>query len=187
MGRLDEAFAEFDRARTLDPLSSGIRTSIGSTLYMARRYDDAITQLRAGLEINPSSPTTHLYLAESYEQKGMLAEAAAEARRGAELAPGNPFLVAETARLAALAGRRAAALKAAADLTATARLGRMPAESIAYIYVGLGDTDRAFEFLMKAEAERSPGLLWAKLEPMFDPLRTDPRFAILLRRLRLEP
>ena len=185
MGRLDEAFAEFDQALTLNPLSSGIRTSIGSTLYMAHRYDDAIRELRAGLDVFPGNVSTHLYLAQAYEQKGMLAEAAAEARRGAELAPESPFVVAETARVAARTGQVAAALKAAASLTATSRLGRMPVESIAYIYLALGDKDRAFEFLMKAEAERSPGILWAKLEPMFDPVRNDPRFAALLRRLQL--
>lgn len=185
LGRFDEAMTELEQARRLDPLSVNIRNSIGTTLYFARRYDDAITELQKSLELDSGRPLTHYYLAASYEQHGMLVEAMREVRRGLELAPRFPLLLAESARLAALNGDRSAALSIANELAASARQTRIPAEAIAYIYAGLGDHDRLFEFLNQAEAEFAPAVLWIRSHPEFDSIRSDPRYADLLRRLRL--
>jgi tetratricopeptide (TPR) repeat protein len=180
LGRFAESEAEFVRAKSLDPLSTSIRVSFGEMLYMARRYDEAIAELRPAHDLDPSAPGVYLFLARAYQQKGMLPEAVAEAQRGQRIAP-QPILVAELARLAAAQGRRADALKALPDLISSPL---SPIE-IATVFAALGDADRAFEFLRRAERERSGALLWAKVDPALDSLRDDPRLAQLLRVLRL--
>jgi tetratricopeptide (TPR) repeat protein len=180
MGRFAESEAEFVRAKALDPLSSSIRTSFGNMLYMARRYDEAIGELQSSLELDPAVPSTYWNLVFVYHQKGSLAEAIAQAERAMRIAP-HRMLVAELGRLAAESGRRADALKALAEVTAA---GLSPNE-IATLYASLGDRDRAFEFLQRAERERSTGLLAARVDPAFDSLRDDPRFERLLRRIGL--
>jgi len=187
MGRLDEAFAQFDEARALDPRSSGVLTSIGSTLYIGRRLDEAITQLRASLEVDPGNTTTYLYLALSYEQKGMLENATEEVRRGLRLNPLSTSLRAERGRLEAMSGRRAEALATARALVSPGTPKWRSLHDAATVYIALGDYDRAFDLLNRAVREHTPGLLWAKLDPAFDPLRKDPRFARLLTDLRLLP
>jgi serine/threonine protein kinase/tetratricopeptide (TPR) repeat protein len=185
MGRFDEAFAEYQQASAIDPLSSSIRTSIGATLYLARRYDEAIAQLRSSLDLDPENPTAYTFLAGCYEQKGMLAEAAAEVRRALQLEPEDPYALAELARVTALGGDRAEAARIASSLGERAVKERIPGDAIAYIYVTLGDNDRALEFLGRAEQERWTGLLWAAVAPEFDPIRGDPRFSQLMQKLQL--
>lgn len=187
MGRFDEGLAQFELARAIDPLASAVRTSIGGSLYNAHRYDEAIAHLRASLDIDPGNPNTHTFLAACYEKKGMLSEARAEARRALEIEPSDSYALAELGRVAALSGDRTEARRIATGLTARARQERIPGDAIAYIYAALGDKDRAFAFLDEADQERWPGLLWAKVAPELDPLRADPRFDGLLRKLRLSP
>jgi tetratricopeptide (TPR) repeat protein len=186
MGRFDEGFAQLNEARALDPLSATVRGSLGSALCFARRYDEGIAELRAGLAIDSGNASTYWDLASCHEARGMMAEAAAETRRGLQIAPRYPFLLAETGRLAAAGGNRAQALRIAADLTARSGDSRVWSETIGLIYAALGENDRAFEFLDRAERERSPSLLWAKVDPLWDSLRGDARFPDLLRRLRLQ-
>src|SRR5262249_40060676 len=176
MGRSDEAIAELKKAKQLDPLSASIRDSSGTVLYMARRYDEAIAEFRATVDLDPTNPSPYSKLAYTYEQKGMIKEAIAEAERGMRVAP-HRVLTAELARLAALDGRRADALKGAADLIAA---GIAP-NYTATIYAALGDRDRTFDFLDRAEREGTPYLLWIKVDPTYDSLRDDPRFQRLLR------
>src|SRR5262249_54519705 len=148
----------------------------GTVLYMARRYDEAIAEFRATIDLDPMNPAPYSKIAYVYEQKGMIKEAIAEAERGMRVAP-HRVLTAELARLAALDGRRPEALKGAASLVAA---GISP-NYTATIYAALGDRDRTFEFLDRAEHEATPYLLWIKVDPTFDPLRADPRFQRLLR------
>ena len=184
MGRSDEALAEGEQAAALDPLSASIRGTLGTALYMARHYAQAITELRSSLDLDSGVASTHTYLAYCYEQQGLLDQAVAETQRGLQVAPGNIYLLAELGRLSALRGDRAGALRVAADLEKSRKADPF-SESIAYIYAALGDNDRAFQFLRKAEQSRSVTLIWAKVDPIFDSLRGDPRFADLLRSLRL--
>jgi tetratricopeptide (TPR) repeat protein len=180
----DEAFAQFDQASAIDPLSPAIPVSIGSTLLFDGRYDEAISRLRASLANNPDTPGAYYYLAVCYELKGMLAEAATETRHGLDIAPRHEFLLSESGRLAALGGRRADAVKVAADLAARPSGGSIPV-TIAYVYAALGDTDRVFGALNRAQTERSPSLLWLRSDPMFASLRGDPRFSEVLRQVGL--
>jgi tetratricopeptide (TPR) repeat protein len=180
MGRFAESEAEFVRAKALDPLSGSIRTSFGNMLYMARRYDEAIAELGSSLEIDPGAPATYFNLAFAYHQKGLLDQAANEAQRGLQVTR-HRMLIAELGRLAAQAGRRAEALEALRQVIAAG----LPPNEIATIYAALGDRDRAFEYLRRAEREHATGLLWAKVDPALDSLRDDARFANLLRTLGL--
>jgi TolB-like protein/Tfp pilus assembly protein PilF/tRNA A-37 threonylcarbamoyl transferase component Bud32 len=186
VGRLEEASREFNQAAALDPLSPPIDVEVGSILILQGRLDDAITRLRGTVGRHPADVGAHYYLAVAYELKGMLPEAAAETRRGLEAAPQNVFLLSELGRIAALEGRRADALKIVADMASVPR-GPFSQAMIAYVYAALGDTDRMFAALERAESDRSPQLLWLRTDPVFAPFRTDPRFTRMLDRLRLAP
>jgi TolB-like protein/tRNA A-37 threonylcarbamoyl transferase component Bud32/Tfp pilus assembly protein PilF len=181
-GRLEEGFAQFEQASALDPLSPAILAGAGSTLAFAGRYDDAMTQLRASLDLDPNGPGAYYYLAVCYELKGMLAEAAVETRHGLDLAPRSEFLLSEQGRLAALSGRRADALKVAADLSGMSSGGSVPV-TVAYVYAALGDKNRAFAALNRARIERSPSLLYLKIDPLLASLRDDARFSDLVRQV----
>jgi TolB-like protein len=186
MGRLDEALAQLQDARARDPLSAGIRTSLASTLYVARRYDDAITEFRNSLEIDPASPTTYYQLALAYLRKGLIGEADAVIRQGMDRAGVVLPLRIVAAASAALKSDRAGALDDLNQLGQDPQIDRY-GDMMAYAYSCLGDRDRAFEFLARAERAGAPSLLYAKVEPIFDGMRDDPRYDDLLRRLRLVP
>ena len=181
MGRFQEAEAQFVQAKALDPLAINIRVSLADMLCMARRYDEAIAELNAARDLDPSTQAVYLYLAHAYRQRGLVREALAETERGLRLGP-LALLDAEKARLQALSGRRADALSTAAALEKEPRFS--PFE-MATVYATLGDADRAFAFLVRAERERTGALLWARVHPDLDPLRGDERYASLLRTLRL--
>jgi serine/threonine-protein kinase len=180
MGRFAESEAQFLRAKSLDPLAANIRISLGNMLYMARRYDESLAELTAAHEIDPASQAVYLFRSRAYRQKGMIAEARAQAEQGLRLGP-QALLDAELARLTALNGQRDNAAK---TLTSLTNSGFSPFE-IATVYASMGDSDRAFTFLEKAERERTAALLWAKVDPELDPLRNDSRFEPLLRSLKL--
>ena len=187
MGRMDEAVTQFKQAAALDPLSPAIAVDLSIAPLFAGRSEDAIAALTAMLSRHPGTPGAHYYLAVCYELKGMLAEAEAETRRGLEVAGEgriHEFLVSEVGRVAALEGRRADALKVIAELSSTPGGGFTQA-TIAYVYAALGETDRMFDALQRAEAARSPNLLYLASDPLLKPFRTDPRFIRLLERLQL--
>lgn len=185
MGRFDEALAEYEQAKALDPLSAVIRTDTATALYYARRHVDAIAELQASLAITPDVAMTYYWLAVCSEQARDLSEAARAVRRGLELAPRHPYLLAASARLAVLNGQRAQALATMREIAASAR--PIDSDALAQAHAALGDRDRVFEALNRAEAERSPMLLWIVRDPVYEFLKADNRFIDLMRRLRLDP
>jgi tetratricopeptide (TPR) repeat protein len=187
MGRLDEAFAEFERARTLDPLSVAIRDSVGSTLVLARRYDEAIAELRASLQTGSGQSSTYYYLIYAYAMKGMFGDAAAVIADGTAKMGSSPTMTAVSGLVSAMAGDRSAAHRTLLELGAPATGPHAAFIDLAYIHASLGESDRAFELLGNAEEAREPAMLWVKLDPFLDPLRSDARFATLLGKLRLVP
>ena len=178
LGRTDEAVAEMEIARKLDPLSLSVNADLGFALYSAREYDEAIEQYQQTLELDPNFAWLHGLLAQAYVQKGMYAEAVTESRK--ESAPVGTHPNADLAHAQALAGNPTEALKILAELKGV--LDRRYF-SEATIHVGLGHTDQAFECLEKAYDERDLDLVLLKVDPRFDPLRTDPRFRELLSRM----
>jgi TolB-like protein/class 3 adenylate cyclase/Flp pilus assembly protein TadD len=186
-GQTDEGLAEARRAVELDPLSHETVTFLGFNLYFARRYDQAIEQLRLAVATDPDFYWSHVFLGRAYARAGEPAEAIAELRTARQLEPTNPEIDAAMGRAQADTGEREEAEKVLADLRERLRHGFVSAYYPALVHVGLGQFDEAFDWLAKAEAERSFYIGWLKVNPELDPLRSDARFAALLKKVGLEP
>ncbi len=185
-GRLDEAVAEIKLAQELDPLSLIINTTVGMVFYFARRPDQAIEQLRKTLEIDPNFVATQLQLGVFFVQQQRFAEAIAEFQKAINLAGENPISLALLGHAYAASGKRSEAFAILAKLQQPAFRPFVSPSHLALVYLGLGDKDRVFEWLEKAYEERVNYLTYLKVEPLFDNLRSDPRFAALLKKMRLE-
>ncbi len=187
MARPDEALGEMRRAQELDPLSLLINAAVGWLLYVDRRFDEAIEQLRKVNELDPNFILTHLFLGQAYEQKGMYEEAIAEFQKAIVLSGRSPVTVAALAHAYALASRQLEMEKLLEELKAESKRRYVSSYLFAEIYAALDDKTLAFEWLENAREERYPYMVLLKLWPKLDPLRTDPRFADLLRRVGLPP
>jgi serine/threonine-protein kinase len=176
-GDIEGATAAEKRALELDPLSSNINVNLGRYLYWARRYDDAIEQLRKTLELDQSAIHANFWLGFAYLQKSMHAEAVAAHEK---LGPDSPDARGYTY---GVVGRREDARREIAHLLEIVPEGSYYAVAVAYL--GIGDKEQAFEWLEKsAEDQETGGLLHAQHDPVFDPIRDDPRFQQLLGRLK---
>jgi tetratricopeptide (TPR) repeat protein len=184
-GRLEEAFAELKKAEELDPLSLAIIGSTGWTLYETRRYDEALAYFQKALDLDQSFPRAHWGIAEPYELKGNYDKAIAELQRSRQLDDISSTL-ALLAGSYARAGRKAEAQSILAELNQQRKLKYVDAYRLAEIYAALGDKEQALRLLEEAYKERSSLLIWLKLEPKLDSLRSDPRYADLLHRIGLQ-
>jgi serine/threonine-protein kinase len=188
VGRFDEAIAQSLRAIELDPLSSSTSLNLGWVYFKARRYDESIAQLRQTLELDRSYWFAHMELAWNFLQKGLLEEAVAQcdsAVAGARDAH-QSGVVGNCGWVYGRAGRRKQALGILRQLTANSDRAWQDPIDVALVYVGLGERDRALEWLQRSARERLPTLVFLKVEPGLDPLRSDPRFKALLRELGIE-
>jgi TolB-like protein/Tfp pilus assembly protein PilF len=185
LGKFEEALARERQAIDLDPLAVLYRHGLAWKLYLARRYDEAIEQYRKTLEMDPNFPRTHLRLGEAYATKGMYPEAIAEYEKFSALGGGSTIETAMIGNAHARAGERAEALNALGQLEAESKRRYVPAYHFAIVYTGLGDRDRAFAWLDRAYEERSQFLVDLKYLPILDPLRSDPRFSELVKRVGL--
>jgi len=185
MGRYDEAIAEMKQALETDPLSLIINANLGQIYYSARRYDQAIEQGRKTLEIDPNFVVAHANLIDVYEQMGMYAEAIAERKTLGQR--GQPEAALLEAAYQATGARGYWQKRLELSLDGLKRGEYIKPTTIPRIYARLGDKERAFEWLEKAYAERDGELVELRTEPGYDPLRSDPRFADLLRRVGLPP
>jgi tetratricopeptide (TPR) repeat protein len=186
-GRFEEALREREIAHSLDPLSRVIATELGANLYELGRYDEAIAQLKRVLDLDPNFAFAHQRLAEVYLRKGMHAEAIAELERARDLGFRTQTLNEPLFAYAyAASGNRARAAQIVGDLTIRAARGVVPPYAVAVAYTGLGDKEQALAWLERAVATHDPDATgWSS--PLLDPLRADPRFARLVRRMGLEP
>jgi DNA-binding winged helix-turn-helix (wHTH) protein/TolB-like protein len=183
MGRTEEGFKELRMAQEADPLSLRINSDIGGMLFFARQQDQAIEQLKKALEMDPHFPLVKMLLAMAYNQKGMAEEAIAELREEANKPDTLPILKALLGYSYAKAGRTAEAVTILNGLKDTPPKRFIPSFGIALVYVGLGQNEQALEWLEKARTERDPFMVYIKMDPNFDTLRGDPRFADLVRRV----
>ena len=183
-GRVEESIAEVKRALELDPLSLTINYFLGNTYNFARQYDQAIEQYRKTLELDPNFFISQTFLGLTYVQKSMYKEGISELEKAVAISPSNLSLAFLGYGYAA-AGRRLEAQKVLAQLNETSKEKYVPALYRALIYAGLVEKDKAFEWLEKAYEEHY--IIAIKVNPVFDPLRSDPRFTDLLRRMNLQP
>lgn len=183
MGRFDDSLEQIKRARDLDPLSISINSSFGWRLYLARQYDRSISQLRDTLEMDPNYEWAHLVLGQAYEQKGEYGPAIDELRKAVELSHNSPLLVSALAHAYALSGNQAEAQRLLKQLAAQSKKEYVSPYYIATVYVALGRHDVAMDWLEKAFADRSNGLVFLRVEPELDPLRAQPRFIALQQKL----
>ncbi len=189
LGRFDEALAEAKRARELDPLNILSYRVVGMVLYCDRQYDSALQEWTNALQIDPKSPAVNGDIGRAYLQKAMHQEALSHFEAARSLAGGDARVsAAGEAWLAytyAATGRRDDALKILDDLKERSKQDYVSPLNIALIYLGLGDRDRAFEWLEVGYAVRDADMVLLSVNPVWDPLRKDRRFADLLRRMNL--
>jgi TolB-like protein/Tfp pilus assembly protein PilF len=185
LGQSDAGVAESRRAQALDPLSVETNALVGQNLHFARRYDEAIQQLRSTIDMDANYWLAHSVLGRSYEQQGKLTEAIAEFQRALDLETDVPENYAMLAHAYALAGKKSESEKLLSQLREMSAKRHVPPYNVAIIYAGLGDKDQALAWLERAYADRSFYLTWLKYDPQLDSLRSDPRFADLLRRVGL--
>jgi len=185
MGRPDEARAETKRAQALDPLSLQMNTAFGEDTYYARQYTEAIAQLEKTTSLEPHYYRAYLWLGKAYEQNKLYREAIETFQKGMTQAERHPQLLASLGHVYALSGERDKANKVLDELREMSKQRYVSPYLIAVVYVGLGDKDQAFAWLDKAYQDRTFLLIWLKVEPLFDSLRDDPRFADLQRRVGL--
>jgi len=177
--RFDEALAELRKLLDLDPLSVQTHSTIGSILLFKKEYDAAIEQLQKALELDPRRVDAYVWLWLAYWGKGEHEKAVAQAEEAASLGLQSdlPVFLRHV-----LSGNRVEAAKTIENWSS-----RLQPQVKAGYYVMLGDKDRAIELLNNALDEGYASVLWANVWPYFDPLRDDPRFQDLLRRMNLEP
>jgi tetratricopeptide (TPR) repeat protein len=181
-GRFDEALLESERARELDPLSLIIAADHGAILYFSRQYVRAVEQFRAVREMDPNFPRSFMIVS-VYEQDDRLSDALATFKT--EPPFDTAWYWAERAHLYGVLGRQEEAQHALEKLLELDRQERLDAGTLAWAYVGMGNKDKACASLEKAYTQHSNIMTTLKVEPAFDPLRTDPRFQTLLRRVGL--
>jgi DNA-binding winged helix-turn-helix (wHTH) protein/TolB-like protein/Flp pilus assembly protein TadD len=185
MGRFDEALAERKLAQKFDPVSPSSVANVGYPLYYARRYDEAIGHFQRALELNPNYSWGHLWVGQAYVQKGMYEEAIAEINKAITLSGGNIRALATLGHAFAAAGKRDEAQKVLVELEQLSKQTYVSPYFMAVVYSGLEEKDQAFHRLEQAYQERHAYMVLLKVEPVFDPLRSDPRFAGLMRRVGL--
>ena len=181
LGQLPEALTAIERAATLDPLSLTVKGQRLALLSLSRRFDEAIGGFEKLLEANPGMVRGHMALAEAYSQTGVHDRAIDHIGRAAQLGDTSLELQATTGYIYARAGRRRQAVVIANRLVDRARRNEDGAAGgAAFVYAGLGDRDRAFEWLDQALKLRDPWIAYLKIDPKWDSLRKDSRFERLL-------
>jgi serine/threonine protein kinase/Tfp pilus assembly protein PilF len=181
--RFDESLVEIRQAQELDPLDLAINSVVGWVLHQSRQYDQAIEQFRQTLALDPHFAHARTHLGLVYIQKSMYREAIAEFQAALKLGAADPRIPAHLAYAYAAAGHKAEARRMLGELTTRREKRYFPAREIGIAYLGLGDRNRAFLWLDRAIDEKCMWLTWLNSDPLFDRLRSDPRFTELLRRM----
>lgn len=187
VGRFTEALTETKRAMEIDPLSLIINEVAGRHLYLAGQYEEAIEQQHQTLELDSNFIPAHAALGMAYVQKAMYEQAIAEFQKAIDLSGGNPDYIAELGHAYAASGERIKAQKVLDELKVLSKRRYVSPYSIARVCASLGEKDQAFAWLRKAYAEGNSELIFVKVEPVFKVIRSDWRFAELLKLVGLPP
>lgn len=187
MGRHDESIVEAKRAQVLDPLALMISANLGMRFYYARQYDRAIEQFQRTLEMDANYVVAHLYMAFPCAQKGIYNEAITKVQKAIELlGKVNSLFLASLGLIYSLSGDHNEAKKVLNELLELSKQEYVSSFFIALLYVGLNQKNKAFEWLEKAYGGRDHMLVWLKVEPILDSLRSDKRYIALLKRMGLD-
>ncbi len=178
MGRFEEALTEFNRAQDIDPLSLIVNAIKGWSFKYAREYDRAIEQYQKTLEMDPNFRPAHAYLGSAYFDKGMYEEALEEYKIINNIA--------EIGHAYAKMGKIAEAQRILENLKIQQQHSYIQQTTIAVLYLYLGDKDQFFTWLARAYEERDYGMPWLKVDPIFDSVRSDSRFKVWLKKMRLD-
>jgi serine/threonine-protein kinase len=184
-GRFDEAIRNAQKAIELDPLSLMFNSNLGWRLYAARRYDEAMVQFRRTLELDPNFADAHCGLGSCSVWKGDTVGAIAEFQRAKSLDP-QPYYEGALAYTYARAGDRARAEQMLRDWDDRAKQRYISPGVRTLLHLGLGERDKALDWLEKCYEEQD-GFCWRlKVWPIFDPVRTEPRFLAILKKVGLD-
>ena len=185
LGRHAEAAAEIRRALEIDPVSLRVGKAAGTILYLARRYAEAIEQYKKTLELDPNYAPALIELGRVYTVLGQKTQALPELERAAQVSNRSSSSLAALGYAYGVFGSRDRALNILSELRGRSTHAYVSPEDYAIVYLGLRDDDRVFQELSRAADQRLSSLYTLKTAPEFDPIRTDPRFADLLRRVHL--
>jgi TolB-like protein/Tfp pilus assembly protein PilF len=186
VGRFDEALAEIKRAHELDPVSPIISTAVGRILHFAHQYDEAIDQCLRTVQLNPQFPGAYFDVGISYTAKGMYSEAIAASKKLRELSGDPKRGLMELAWVYGHMGDRGRAMECLEELKKLSKTEDLPRLPLAVVYIGLGEVEKAFELIEEGYGARDTNLLYLQCEPVFDPIREDPRFQDVLHRMNLQ-
>jgi tetratricopeptide (TPR) repeat protein len=185
-GHSDDAVKEARRAVELEPKEAHTHAGLGYRLYWARRYDEAVTELEAALGLDPTLDTAQYFIGRARVQQGRFDDARAAFARARQLSPKDANLASAGAYLEAMAGRRAQAEQALAEIERLAIRGLPFNSQVAGVRAALGDKTAALGWLELAQSGHEGALVWLKIDPRFESLRGEPRFQEILRRMGLE-
>jgi tetratricopeptide (TPR) repeat protein len=187
MGRHAEAMAEVQRAQQLDPLSPILSACLAYRYFYARQYQEAIRRFRNTVSLFPEFATAHWWLGNTYMANGTHQEAIVAYQKARSLSGASAAEVAALGQAYAKGGIRGYYLWELRRLREESKRRYVGAVASASLYAGLGEKDQALSYLEKAYEERDSDLTLLQIEPAFDPLRSDPRFQDLLRRMNFPP
>ena len=185
LGRREESIAEAKRALELDPLALMSNEGLSDAYLSAQQYDAAIQQCRRTLDLYPNHSASHYEMGWAYVYKGMYQEGIAEIEKSIQLDGDDLNLSPDLAYIYAVEGKRGEAQKILDRLLEVSKQAPVSPGHMGLIYIGLGKKDEALSWLEKAYEQHSPIMTWLKVDPRFDPLREEPRFRELLRRVGL--
>jgi TolB-like protein/Tfp pilus assembly protein PilF len=186
MQRFEEAAAQAQRAQQLDPASPMINSWAGSAYFFAGRVEEAMASWQKALELDPSSWYASMVVARAYVSQGMYQQAITDLQKAMTFNAREPSVLGALAHAYARAGQREEALKLVDELKRIeVERGFIPTFPFVWAYAGLGDNEQAFAWLERSYQERRERLVWLNVDPLLEPLRSDPRFHDLVLRIGL--
>ncbi len=185
VGRIEEAISETQLALSLDPLSILFRVHLAFLFYLQKKYQHSIAQFRKVIDMSPEYYLAHAMMGNVHTLAKQYDEALECYAKARQADADSKFIDSLEAMTLAMAGRRHEAVALLDKITQKAVSGYISPVSIAYVYTALGDADQAFENLDRAVGERDPNLLGMLSNPIFDSIREDPRYAVIMRKMQL--
>ncbi len=185
MGRFGQALSEIERAHELDPVSLITNTEIGRVFYWSRQYDKAIEAFKKATDLDPQFARAHTRLGMAFAAKKDFGSAMKEFKEAQRLSGADPYLDGLMGYSLGLSGNTVAARRILQDLTSGEKYKFVPAFSIALVSIGLNDREGALKWIEKSYEDRSTYLVYSKVDPLLDSIRSEPRFTDLLTKMTL--